>query len=253
MMNPDRSVPYNAGKRTSSLGFRLLAIFGGSFLLFFALFFGWELFSGFAERTILASQVNSQAAPIVIDPKIADELAKVLAQDAAADAFEVNDPFVDRAGLSGTPGLVTTSGPLQASASGGSGAKRPSTPSKIQTVTAAGGGNSTFAVPPPIESTRQRYEAWLQRAAGDPALVLDPRIFAVEDLLPVGIVDGGTGGQAIMFMSSAAGKTVSFPVGTMFFDGWLSEVRPEGVVFNFNDGRGTVRMQSWARSVKSSD
>ena len=253
MMNPDRSVPYSPQKRTSTLGFRLMAIFAGSFLLFFALFFGWELFSGFAERTLLASAVNSQAAPIVIDPKIADELAKVLAQDAAADAFEVNDPFVDRAGLSGTPGLVSTSGALQAS-TGGSGAKPPagSAPSKIQTVPGAG-GTTAVNVPPPVESTRQRYEAWLQRAATDPALVLDPRVFAIQDLMPVGIVDGGTGGQAIMFMSEAVGKTVSFPVGTMFFDGWLSEVRAEGVVFNFNDGRGTVRMQSWARSVKTSD
>ena len=251
MMNPERSVPYVTRKRSGTLGFRLLAIFGGSFLLFFALFFGWDLFAGFAERTLLSAAVNSQAAPIVIDPKLADELAKVLAQDAAGDAFEVNDPFIDRAGLSGTPGLVTASGPLQASTSG-SGTKPPSGPSKIQTV--PGGGGTTIAqVPPAIESTRQRYEAWLQRAANDPALVLDPRVFAIQDLLPVGIVDGGTGGQAIMFMSETVGKTVSFPVGTMFYDGWLSEVRPEGVVFNFNDGRGTVRMQSWARSVKTSD
>ena len=248
MMNPDRSVPYNPRKRTSTLGFRLLAIFGGSFLLFFALFFGWELFSGFAERTILGAQVNNQAAPIVIDPKIADELAKVLAQDASGEAFEVNDPFVDRAGLSGTPGLVTTSGALQASAGGGS---KP--PSKIQTIAGNSTGTVTVQAPPPVETTRQRYEAWLQRAANDPSLVLDPRVFAIEDLLPVGIVDGGTGGQAIMFMSETVGKTVSFPIGTMFFNGWLSEVRPEGVVFNFNDGRGTVRMQSWARSVKTSD
>lgn len=250
MMNPDRSVPYNPRKRTSTLSFRLLAIFGGSFLVFFALFFGWDLFVGFAERTVLGAQVNSQAAPIVIDPKIADELAKVLAQDAAGDAFEVNDPFVDRAGLSGTPGLVTTSGALQASTNG-SGNKPPGTPTKIQTVT--GGGTNSFTVQaiPPVESTRQRYDAWLQRAANDPSLVLDPRVFAIEDLLPVGIVDGGNGGQAIMFMSEAAGKTISFPVGTMFFNGWLSEVRAEGVVFNFNDGRGTVRMQSWARMAKT--
>ena len=248
MMTPDRSAPYNPRKRTSTLGFRLLAIFGGSFLLFFALFFGWELFTGFAERTILASQVNSQAAPIVIDPKIADELAKVLVQDTTADALEVSDPFVDRAGLTGTPGIITGSGPLQASASGG--AKPPaSAPSKIQTVTSAG-GTTTVVGPSAVEATRQRYNAWLQRAVDDPALLLDPRIFAVEDLLPVGIVDGGAGGQAIMFMSSAVGKTVSFPVGTMFFDGWLTELRPEGVVFSSNDDRRIVRMRSWARSLK---
>jgi len=34
-------------------------------------------------------------------------------------------------------------------------------------------------------------------------------------------------------------------------DGWLTELRPEGVVFSFNDYSRTVRLRSWARSLKN--
>jgi len=54
-----------------------------------------------------------------------------------------------------------------------------------------------------------------------------------------------------MFFSEAVGKTVSFPVGTLFFDGWLSELRADGVVFSSNDERHTLRMRLWARQLKS--
>ena len=94
-----------------------------------------------------------------------------------------------------------------------------------------------------------RYEAWLERSIIAGETNLDPRVFAIEDLTPVGLVDGGSGQQEVMFYSQAAGKTVSFPVGTMFFDGWLTELRTEGVVFSSNDERRIVRLRSWARSL----
>jgi len=103
-----------------------------------------------------------------------------------------------------------------------------------------------------VPTTVDRYHDWLAQSAGNPDLKLDPRIFAITDLMPVGIVDGGNGPQEVMFVSESAGKYFSFPVGTMFFDGWLTEIRPEGVVFSFNDGKGTVRMRSWTRSIGKS-
>ena len=248
MINPRRSIPYDSRKRSSMLWVRLSAVFGVSFMLFFALFFAYDLLSGFGEKSALAATVTGRPAPIVIDPKIADQLAKVLAQNEPGDAFEVNDPFVDRAGLTGTPGIITTGGGAQTA--GGSTASKAGATTRVQTV--AGMNNVTQPLPP-LVATKQRYEAWLGRSASDADLPLDARLFAIDDLLPVGIVDGGTGGQEIMFMSEAAGRTLSFPVGTMFFDGWLSEVRPEGVVFNFNDGRGTVRMRSWAHSLRTTN
>jgi hypothetical protein len=53
-----------------------------------------------------------------------------------------------------------------------------------------------------------------------------------------------------MFYSRVAEKTLSFPVGTRFYDGWLTELRPEGVVFSFVDNDRTVRMRSWSRSIQ---
>jgi hypothetical protein len=246
MINPNRSVPYDPAKRTSQLWVRLGLIFVGAFVVSFALFFAYDLLTGFAERSMLAASASGRPAPIVIDPKIADELRTVLAQDAESTAFEVSDPFLDRSGLTGTPGIVTTGGSTATTTGGkiNSGG-----PGKIQTV--PGTNTTVVAQMSPLEATRQRYQAWLERAAANPDLALDPRVFAIEDLLPVGIVDGGTGGQEVMFMSGTAGRTVSFPIGTMFFDGWLNEVKPEGVVFSFNDGHGTLRMRSWARSLRA--
>jgi hypothetical protein len=127
MMNPVRTTPNAPGKARSLLWPKLVAIFGVTFLLFLVLFLAYDIVTGLGERTIRLSQVSSQAAPIVIDPKIADELAKVLATNDAAVAFDVNDPFVDRAGLSGTVGTTTVGGTTQTTTAGGT--KPPSTSS----------------------------------------------------------------------------------------------------------------------------
>ena len=117
--------------------------------------------------------------------------------------------------------------------------------------TSGGSGTPTEPQVPANEATKQRYEAWLQRAAtGD--IPLDPRIFSIEDLMPVGVVDGGNGSQEVLFYSDAAGRTLSFPVGTLFADGWLTELRPEGVVFATGEGAArTHRLRSWARSLRN--
>ena len=221
---------------------KLLAIFGGAFLFFLAAFVVMDLFSSYRERSERMALAGNQAVPIVIDPKLADELSKVLAtDDTAASVPDMRDPFVDRAGLSGTVGGGTA---IQASASSSAGNAGPN---KINV--GGGGGTQAVVVPPPVPTTLDRYHDWLAQAASNPDLKLDPRVFSITDLMPVGIVDGGNGPQEVMFISESAGKYFSFPVGTMFFDGWLTEVRPEGVVFSFNDGKGTVRMRSWTRSI----
>jgi hypothetical protein len=243
MMNPARTLPHEATPAKALLWPKLLAIFGGSFLVFLLLFIGNELITSFAERSANESRVGNQAAPILIDPKLADELAKVLAVNDEDAAIQVSDPFIDRAGLSGAPGVAA----MTASATQ---AGKPNS-TTVQNVSGTGGGlNAANQVGPAIDYTKQRWQTYLEQAASNPDLKMDARIFAMEDLLPVGIVDGGNGPQEVMFISKTAGRTVSFPIGTMFFDGWLTEVRPEGVVFTFNDGRGTVRMRSWTRSVQ---
>jgi hypothetical protein len=113
-----------------------------------------------------------------------------------------------------------------------------------------GSSPPTGPVVTPSEATKLRYENWLEQARLGVVQEIDPQIFAIEDLMPVGVVSGGDGGQEVMFYSRVAEKTLSFPVGTRFYDGWLTELRPEGVVFSFVDNDRTVRMRSWSRSIQ---
>ena len=247
--NPVKPIP--AGKSGSgAMLLKLAGIFAVSFGIFFVLFFAYDLLSGFREKSLAAAQTSSDVQPIVVDPKIASELASVLAADTNPYPQDIKDPFSDRGGLSGKAGTAASAGTgnlvqVPAATTGGSVPRVAMVP---------GGAVSNVMLPPAtaaVQSTKQRYDNWLSRlsAAGDAPL--DPHIFAVEDLLPVGLVDGGTGQQEVLFFSQAAGRTVSFPVGTMFFDGWLTELRPEGVIFSSNDDRRVVRMRAWARSVKN--
>ena len=244
-MQPEKKVVIR--KRTPvSLPLKLAGMFALSFAFFFVALVGYELLAGFFQPST-DIQVSVAKTSVPVDPKIAIDLERVLRMDTDTDVADMKDPFFDRAGLSGvlvaTPGAVVMSG----------GTGQPGiTGAPMTTVShpVSGGGTAAAAAPPVLsakDATRHRYEEWLRRGGTEP---LDPRIFAVEDLLPVGIVDGGSTGQQVMFFSEAVNQTVSFPVGTLFFDGWLSELRTEGVVFSSNDARHTLRMRSWARSVK---
>src|SRR5215213_10455360 len=131
MMNPNTTVAVTKRKPAAPLWPKVLLIFGGSFLLFFALFFGYDLLTGFAERSLLLAAVADQTAPIVIDPKIADELAKVLVQDESANALQVSDPFIDRAGLSGAVTNAAFGGSTTVASTAGGSKPNSTTPGKI--------------------------------------------------------------------------------------------------------------------------
>ncbi len=202
MMNPTRQIPAS-DTRSTRLPLKLAGLFAIAFGLAFVLFFAYDLLSGFAERSAMSVKVDEQAKPIVIDPKLADDLAKVLALDANPNSEDVRDPFSDRGGLSGTvagatlqaANTTTPEGPHLA----GSGQRVSSVPGRPSGV--------TFLNPPPavspIEGTKQRYETWLGRVGVSGDAALDPRLFAIEDLLPVGVVDGGSGaaGSDVLFGS----------------------------------------------------
>jgi hypothetical protein len=247
MMNPRRTIPV-AAPGAAKLWPKVLSVFAASFLVFFLLFVGWDILTSIGQSSVAEMNAGNQQ-PIVIDPKIADELSKVLAIDQTSNPSDVNDPFFDRARLSGGAAGTSVTATNAVSSTGGQ--------SKPPTTTVISGGTNGIGGPPiavqsPIEATRVRYNEWLTRLSAYGDLPLDPRVFAVDDLLPVGIVDGGNGGQEIMFYSEAAGRTVSFGIGTTFFDGRLTELRPEGVVFTSIDGHQQLRMRSWARSLKTS-
>lgn len=247
-MNTVTSTPQSL-RLIDRLSFRLLALFVFVFFFAFIALWAWSFSISYLESTVAESSPALQPKPIVVDPNLRNELTKVMALDTTALPAAVKDPFNDRAGMVSLSAAqrsgvtTTTSGTTSGDAS---------TTGRSTTVVAGSGGSSAPAVPQlsPNEATKQRYAAWLGRAiSGD--VPLDPRIFSIEDLLPVGVVDGGNGGQEVMFFSEAVGRTVSFPIGTMFYDGWLTELRPEGVVFSSGGDRRTYRLRSWARSLKS--
>ncbi|MDM7921203.1 MAG: hypothetical protein QUS14_02795 [Pyrinomonadaceae bacterium] len=238
------------------LGFKLAALFVLVFLIAFFGLWTYGVAQSYMESRAAEESPALQPKPIVIDPRIQSDLTKVLALDSEPLPPDVRDPFNDRTGISGlvpasmTTGTVSVSGGT-ASTGGGS------TQTSVQTIRGSGvqaTAGSTPAEPQlsAVEATKQRFAAWEERARVGIDVELDPRVFAIEDLLPVGLVDGGDGVQEVLFFSEAANRTVSFPVGTMFYDGWLTELRSEGVVFSFNDERRTVRMRSWGRSIRAS-
>jgi hypothetical protein len=238
------------------LGFKLTALFMLVFMLGFIGLWTYSVAQSYVESRAAEENVVLLPKPIVIDPKIQNDLSKVLAFDATPMPADVRDPFNDRTGISGLVPVTAGSGPVQTSTGTQAGSPAASPQTNIQTVRGTGSGAGQPAGPaqPQIsaaDATKQRFEAWQERARIGADVELDPRVFAIEDLLPVGIVDGGNGRQEVMFFSEAANRTVSFPVGTLFYDGWLTELRAEGVVFSFNDERRTVRMRSWGRSIRA--
>lgn len=240
---------------TERLSFKLFALFLIVFLVSFFGLWTYGVAQSYMESRAAEDNVVLQPKPIIIDPRIQDELSKVLAFDSAELPPDVHDPFNDRTGISGiVPGQAVRAGVVQTS--GGAATTSGSSGGAQYARGSGSGGTSVSGSAEPelsaTDATKLRYEAWEERARVGVDVELDPRVFSIEDLLPVGIVDGGNGQQEVMFFSQAANRTVSFPVGTLFYDGWLSELRAEGVVFSFNDERRTMRMRSWGRSIRTS-
>lgn len=252
-MNPyiaqQQSVPVS-----ERLSLKLIGLFVGSLFAVFVGLWAYDALTSFAAARLAESAVVAQPSTVVIDPKLQDELARVMSFGNTPLSGDIKDPFNDRAGISNIARNATFAGGTQTAVSadtvaagatntGGSG---------------SGGGAQNGAAPPAkpeitaLEATRLRYANWLEEARLGSVYQIDPQIFAIEDLLPVGVVSGGEGTQEIMFYSQVADRTLSFPVGTRFNDGWLSELRPEGVVFSFWDEKRTIRLRQWSRTITPS-
>jgi len=232
------------------LSVKLLGTFVATFLIGFLALWAYGVSTSYLESSLAEAAMPQSPQPVVIDPNLRAELSSVMAFDPNAQQPAIRDPFNDRSGLAGLnavqqaiAGTATTTGGSGGSSSTG----RSTTPSGTG---GSGGSAPTAPMLSANEATKQRYAAWLGRAeTGDVAL--DPRVFAIDDLLPVGVVDGGNGQQEVLFYSEAAARTFSFPIGTVFNDGWLSELRPEGVVFTSGEVHRTSRLRSWARALRS--
>jgi hypothetical protein len=220
------------------LSFKLALLFLGTFLAVFFIGAVYDVFSQFREKSDAEATMASQPAPIVIDPKLQDELSKVMSYDTAPNDAAVSDPFIDHTGISNSAmanGRIVTT---QASVTGNSGGTTSPAVSRIIGGTQVTTG-TTAPLSPASESTRERYDAWKKNSLYQQEIP-DPRIFAVEDLVPVGIVSGGRGADEVMLLSLSLCQTISYPVGTEFYDGFLSGMTRETVMFNLKNLRRTV-------------
>jgi hypothetical protein len=227
------------------LWFRVLALFLMAFLALFMLLFVWDLFVAIGESAELESNPAAQAPPVVIDPKIETELQKVLAFDTVSDnVVAISDPFVDRSGLSSTVGAAGTVQQASVSTTTGSAgtaatASASTSPGGVtRTVSGTVASNASNQVVP---TTKDRYQIWEERVnAGYDAGPVSTA-FAVEDLVPVGYVSGGSGAEEVMFFSASLCRTFSFPIGTRFFDGWLGSLSQQEVVFTLDANSRVIR------------
>lgn len=222
------------------LSFKLLLLFLGTFLVVFFVGAVYDVFSQFRDKSNAEATMAAQPEPIVIDPKLQSELAKVMSYDAEPNDVAVTDPFIDRTGISNS--AMATGGRIvatQASASGTAGSTAATTGGRITTggTQVTTGGTSTLS--PASESTKERYDAWNKNRLYAQEIP-PPGIFSVEDLVPVGVVSGGRGADEVMLLSLSLCQTVSYPVGTEFYDGYLTGMTREAVMFNLKKVMRTV-------------
>jgi hypothetical protein len=254
---PVKSSPATLKNR---LGLKLTALFAASFLTVFIGLLFWDLLLSTGEGVLVDAAASNQSAVTRIDPKIESDLAKVLESNDAQNTADIKNPFADQSGISdkfsitvssttATPANASSTKPVNASAV-------PNNPQKNQAqqnVAAKSVPNSASVNPLEARQmdTKTRLQIREERIRlgedGGPESVA----FAVDDLLPVGVVSGGDGKEEVMFYSESACRVFSFPVGTQFYDGWFDSTRPEGVVFGFFDQYRTRRMRAWGRSVKT--
>lgn len=226
------------------LWFRVIALFLMTFLALFMLMFVYDLFVAIGESAALESNPAAQAQPVTIDPKIENDLQKVLAFDTVSEnVVTISDPFVDRSGLSNTVNASGTVRTASTSTTSGTTATTASaTGSSPGSVTrTVSGSASTTAVNQVIPTSRDRYQIWEEKVKMGYDAGPVSTAFSVDDLVPVGYVSGGSGAEEVMFFSQSLCKTFSFPVGARFFDGWLGSLSQQEVVFTLDNNARIVR------------
>ena len=229
----DPSIPFR-DRLSVRLGLLFLATFMGTLIVMGA----WAVLTAIDERSQSAEELSIQSPAIVIDPKIQSDLAKALAFDAIPAETQVQNPFLDRAGLSGNLAApnagnrpnVATQASLNTSTIG---ATSGSTPSNMSAT--LGPGLSRVFVPESYD-TKARYGDWLERQRRGEFVEPESEILAVEDLVPVGYASGGERGAEVILFSASLCRTFSFPTGTRFYNGLLNGFDQTEVVFVFQNG-----------------
>lgn len=231
------------------VGPRLAVLFAAAFAFVFLSGVIYQVFSAVVESRQADSELVVQPAPIVIDPKIQTELTKAIAFDVMPDDVVVQDPFIDRGGISGA---VTASSGIAAvrtassNVAGGVGASA-ARPAQGSVTTIVPG--TTVAAAAAVDA-KTRYKNWEDRQNAGEFAGPESEALGVEDLVPVGFVSGGDGYPEVMLFSLALCRTFSFPAGTHFANGWMSSISQQEVVFTVDR---TIRRKSFARPEPCED
>lgn len=259
---PGKSMTAAALPFKSRLSLKLAALFAAAFLAVFLSGLVYDVFATMLENQQTDADSLAQPALKPIEPKIESDLAKVLAADSIPDAVDIKDPFADRGGISGnarTPVRAASGSnsaqPSSASVAKGDSRSRPGSPAANSAAGIAPNNQGTsatnsavnYAASPQATNERKRLREEKMRSGQDGGP--ESAILSVDDLLPVGMVSGGSGETEVMLYSQALMQTFSFPIGTPFYDGWLAELRPEGVVFGQTNQNGMVYMKNWSNTV----
>ena len=228
------------------LPLRLALLFVGTFLGVLVLLMAWTMFTTIADRRRANDDSNVAAPVIVIDPKIQSDLAKAMAFDAIPAETEVQNPFIDRAGIGTNAPASTASTATTAQQTGQS-----SGASGSNTTTANIGAATQFSSsqgPAPVsytdaQSIQARYAEWLDRQKRGEFVGPESEVLVVEDLVPVGFASGGDRGAEVMLFSVALCRTFTFPAGTRFLNGFLNGFDQQEVVFTYQNG---IRRKSYS-------
>jgi hypothetical protein len=233
------------------LSLKLVMVFAVAFLGTLALMLVSGLLTAIVEGQAAAAESEIATPPIVIDPKIQSDLARAMSFDAVPASAEVQNPFVDRAGIGGNA-LLTNAGPVAvnqtaspaAAASTGSKTSTLGGPQPMRSTTTVGG--TATAIGPMMDAgaaTKMRYDDRMERVNRGDYVGPESEVFSIDDLLPVGYASGGDRGDEVIFFSLSLCRTFSFPAGTRFFDGWLNSFNQGEVIFAVQGG---LRHKSYA-------
>ena len=224
------------------LGLTLALLFVGSFVGVLLVIVIWSLFSNLVDSRKAESEADVQQPAFTIDPKIQSDLAKAMSFDAIPASIDVQNPFIDRAGIGSN--LTVTSTTANVAASSSNAAAAPANAATNRTTVVPGlrsiGSN---AVVPEVDNTKGRYEDWLSRQRAGYLAGPESETLGIDDLIPVGYADGGDRGIEVLLFSLSLCKTFSYPIGTQFYNGTLTEIKPSEVVFAVPNG---IRRKSYA-------
>lgn len=223
---------------SGKIGLKTAAIFVAGFVVFLILLFAWDLLM---SPSPAAQDAGATVDVSSIDPKLEGELRKAIDFEGFNVPSDVKNPFSDNAGL--------------AEAANAAGATTPGTTPGAQPGTTPGASGTKpgeTKAPDPVAETKERYEERQRKLRMGLAVGPESEVFAIDDLMPVGAVSGGSGRQEVMFFSRALNRTVSFPLGARVFDGWIAEVRSQGVMFVIDGKVKSSRIKLWESSIKQS-